>query len=243
MSRIGEELRKLRNKKALSYEEISRKTKIHPRILQAIEEERFDYFSSALYAKSFLKKYAEFLGLKRSQLLEDYNNKIEEIFGEKKVEPVIASPRWLPFKEKFLFALKICSASALAIFMIFFLFWITGKIGSNIGKKREKPAKVTKVGSLKKEKLLPAVSISTPINLEIKANGDSWMELKADGKVIFEGILRKGSSESWKAEREFELWVGKADVLEIIINGNSYGSLGEGIIKGIKINKSGIKLP
>ena len=58
---IGNTLKDARNKKTLSYDEVHAKIKIHPRVLQLLEEEKFDKLPSPLFAKSFLKSYAEFL--------------------------------------------------------------------------------------------------------------------------------------------------------------------------------------
>jgi cytoskeletal protein RodZ len=241
MTKIGEEFKKIRMKKGLDYKDVFKKIKIHPHVVQALEEERFDYFSSSLYARSFLHKYAEFLGIKKKELLKNYDKKINELFQEKKIESVIYSPKWLPQKEKIILFFKIAIYSIFAIFMIFLVFVTTKKLTNTIFSKKH--VKVSKK-ELKSNKVLSKhQKISTPIILEIYAKDDSWMELKADGETVFEGILKKDSQEKWQAKKEFEIWVGKADVLQVTINGSSYGTLGKGIIKGIKINSEGIKFP
>ena len=59
---IGEKLKKIRQTKGLSLEEVHKKTKIHINILKAIEGESLTNLSP-IYLKGFLKIYCNFLGL------------------------------------------------------------------------------------------------------------------------------------------------------------------------------------
>ena len=61
MSSIGTVLKEARTKKSISLEDVHSKIKIHPRVLQLLEEDKFEKLPSSVFAKSFLKSYAEFL--------------------------------------------------------------------------------------------------------------------------------------------------------------------------------------
>lgn len=253
MSEVGIELKNAREKLGYDYDYIYQKTKIHPRVLRALEEGDYQYFSSWLYLKSFLQKYAEFLELDSSWMLE----KIKEEFKQevKKIEPAVAiSASFLSPLEKLLFGAKVMLSFLLVIAFIYIIFFGVGKIASSIF--YSKPELRKKTGS--QEKIVPPASskfekkevkkdqvlkIKSPLELSIEAKEDCWLQLRADNEKIFEGILRKGERESWKAEKEFELWVGEASRLELTLNGIPLGPIGRGVIKGIKINSSGIKLP
>jgi len=63
----GEELRRARNFKNISLDQASQKLKIRHKYLLALETEDLGVLPSGLYAKSFLKKYADFLGVDLSQ--------------------------------------------------------------------------------------------------------------------------------------------------------------------------------
>jgi len=96
------------------------------------------------------------------------------------------------------------------------------------------------------QKTLPAAKvISIPqgekLKLSIAASEDVWTELKVDGKVIFSGVIKKGSLETWEADNQFTLWTGNASVIKLGLNGNDLGSPGRGVIKDIVINRQGIK--
>lgn len=63
MTSIGESLRQERLRRDLDLEQISRELKISSRFLEAIEDERFEKLPGGVFAKSFVRQYARYLGL------------------------------------------------------------------------------------------------------------------------------------------------------------------------------------
>ena len=72
MSTIGEILREARKRKGLSEETTAKALKIKVQKLVDLEEDRFDSFAAHLYARSFLKHYAKYLGLDSAPLLQQF---------------------------------------------------------------------------------------------------------------------------------------------------------------------------
>ena len=72
MSSIGNQLKEARGKKTLSLDDVYSRIKIHPRVLNLLEEGRFEKLPSPLFVKSFLKSYAEFLELDSENLIQAY---------------------------------------------------------------------------------------------------------------------------------------------------------------------------
>jgi cytoskeletal protein RodZ len=60
---IGSSLREERHRRHLGLAEVESATHIRVRNLQAIEDEDFDMLPPGMYRRSFLREYAEFLGL------------------------------------------------------------------------------------------------------------------------------------------------------------------------------------
>ena len=60
---LGSNLRRAREEGGISLEEISQKTKISTRFLQAIENEQFDRLPGGLFSRSFVLQYARELGM------------------------------------------------------------------------------------------------------------------------------------------------------------------------------------
>ncbi len=72
MGEFGDKFRKAREKKELSYDDVSNVTKIGSRMLQAIEEEHFDQLPGGVFNKGFIRAYAKHLGLNDEEAVTDY---------------------------------------------------------------------------------------------------------------------------------------------------------------------------
>jgi cytoskeletal protein RodZ len=72
MESIGQMLREARHKKVASLEDASRATKIKTEILEKLESDEFDQLAAPMYAKGFLKMYAEYLGLDSHAIVDTY---------------------------------------------------------------------------------------------------------------------------------------------------------------------------
>jgi cytoskeleton protein RodZ len=76
MGSFGERLRKEREQKGISLEDISLETKIGTRLLRALEEEHFDQLPGGIFNKGFVRAYARHLGLDEEQTVADYMSAI-----------------------------------------------------------------------------------------------------------------------------------------------------------------------
>lgn len=70
---LGSELKKAREAKKISLETISKRTKIPPKYLEALEENHFDVFPSHTYTKGFIRAYAKVVGLDPLVLTRQFN--------------------------------------------------------------------------------------------------------------------------------------------------------------------------
>ena len=77
MSSIGESLRRERRRRNLELDQISQELRISPRFLEAIEEEQFEKLPAGVFAKSFVRQYARFLGLDEDELAEEVQRVLE----------------------------------------------------------------------------------------------------------------------------------------------------------------------
>lgn len=86
--------------------------------------------------------------------------------------------------------------------------------------------------------------ITQGIRLAIRAKEDSWIQVKADKRTVFQNILKKGRSENWEAKEKIELSLGNAAGVELEINSKIIPSLGRRgqVIKNILITKEGLSI-
>lgn len=86
MADIGEQLRKAREEKGLSLEDIEKITKIQYRYLKDLENDEFDKLPGDFYARAFIKQYAQVVGLNGNELLNSLHSDVPEAKPEKYVE-------------------------------------------------------------------------------------------------------------------------------------------------------------
>src|SRR3954447_23240841 len=72
MPEIGETLRETRMRRRIDMTEVEAATKIRAKYLRALENEEWDLLPGPTFVKSFLRTYAEALGLDAGMMLEKY---------------------------------------------------------------------------------------------------------------------------------------------------------------------------
>ncbi|MCC7519712.1 MAG: helix-turn-helix domain-containing protein [Verrucomicrobiae bacterium] len=72
MPTIGETLKEARVRKGVTEEVAARASKMKLERLRDLEQDRYDQFSAHIYARSFLRLYAEYLGLETEDLLKRF---------------------------------------------------------------------------------------------------------------------------------------------------------------------------
>ncbi len=72
MPSFGEKLKQEREKRNFTLEQISVSTKIGTRLLQALEEDKFNQLPGGIFNKGFVRAYARFVGLDEDQTVADY---------------------------------------------------------------------------------------------------------------------------------------------------------------------------
>jgi cytoskeleton protein RodZ len=69
---FGEKLKLEREKRKITLEQISVSTKIGTRMLQALEEDKFNQLPGGIFNKGFVRAYSRFVGLDEDQTVADY---------------------------------------------------------------------------------------------------------------------------------------------------------------------------
>ena len=77
---LGRELRRAREVRGITIEQIARETKINERYLHALESDRLDLLPGTLYARNFVRAVARTIGADEQELLDyfDYHVRMQE---------------------------------------------------------------------------------------------------------------------------------------------------------------------
>ena len=104
MTGFGDKLRREREMRGISLEEISESTKIGTRSLRALEEDDFEKLPGGIFNKGFVRAYSRFLGLDEDQTVADFDAALKEynlargqmdVPVEQEPEPVNTKAIWL----------------------------------------------------------------------------------------------------------------------------------------------------
>lgn len=241
MDSIGEILKNERTSRGLSLQEVNDATRITVQNLTALEEDRFDYFPNRVYARAFLRDYANFLGLDSATLLDRYEDGFSHGEGEAEAAPVKSSgSAWKVIGYVF-FGLLVLAAMAVAVYF-----------GSKYNDKDREPTKVVTrspegddgdVATLPKpstggEAVVDKPETTTPepepqpapvvdkVILDVTAVDTVWMRVKADGQVVFIGDFAKGTTKTFEGAKSVNIRLGKAGAVQLKLNDKPQPALG-----------------
>lgn len=88
MPSIGDTLREARMRQRLDIADVEAKTKIRAKYLRALENEEFGMLPGPTFVKTFLRSYAEVLGLDPHLLVEDYRARYEARDDSETLKPL-----------------------------------------------------------------------------------------------------------------------------------------------------------
>ena len=262
MIAIGEKLKQAREKKGVTLEQVQKQTLIHVTVLVALEDGKCDDLLTPTYVKSFLKKYAGYLGLDSKELLNEYAALHADKPVAAGIEPAkAAKPKKAEGNDPFLLVRRsvVAVVALLVISLLLFLAYSSIRLLYSLSQKSHKAEKAAVMKTKragKAEKTAPRKALEknsavsnklivpkgSPLVVLIKVKAPVWVEAKKDGEKIFQRVLPKGLVESLTARDKIELFVANGDVIEVILNGRPLGSPGKGVIKNLEITRSGMKI-
>ena len=211
---IGSSLREARLRQNLDFPELEERTKIRPKYLRALEDERFDILPAPTFVRGFLRSYAESLGLDGQPFVDEYNSRftVGEDDAPLRARRVPVQRRDRGPRESRMAAVAlvaIATATALVI-----AAWRFG------GPESEK------VPGLETQGTTASVDTSkargTARLLVRAANGASWMEVRAAapaGKLLYSGTLEQGQRKTFQG-RALQLALAEPDNVLVRVNGN-----------------------
>jgi hypothetical protein len=248
---IGATLREARMRARIDISEIEAETKIRAKYLRALENEEWGLLPGPTYVRTFLRTYAEALGLDAKLLLEEYKLRHERPSDHdlmpiapprrRPPRPSRGVPRWVPI-------------AGMVIALLAALFAL-GKLGGggdgDNGTVASTPTsrttttrvpataatRTTTTARTRKRK--PAASPNV-VRLQLVPTGEVFVCLQdASGKLVVNGAtLRPGSTAGPFRSRKFTMRVGNGN-LRLRLNGRTRG-VGNGSPMGYIITRKAV---
>ncbi|MFW6148020.1 MAG: DUF4115 domain-containing protein, partial [Thermodesulfobacteriota bacterium] len=105
----------------------------------------------------------------------------------------------------------------------------------------EEPAETTAItGSAHREQLTQEEEpVSPQFTLTAKVTKRTWIAIYVDDQPVKEYLFQPGETFSWQADQGFDILVGNAGGIDLILNGEEIGPLGaEGKVVRVKLPES-----
>jgi cytoskeletal protein RodZ len=237
MADIGATLREARMRQRIDISEIESETKIRAKYLRALENEEWDLLPGPTYVKSFLRTYAEALGLDGKLLIEEYKLRHERL-SDVEMQP-IRPPSTRDRQRRRRAGSGRGFALVAVVVLILGGLYAVGRIGGDGGgddtanttpttpttttrhssTSRSASSSSSKSSSSRSRKAKPKL-----VRLRIVPTGPVYVCLKrAGGETVVNGrILQAGSRQPTYRSRRFRLLLGNSEV-RLRINGQSRG--------------------
>ncbi len=122
---LGQILQSARRAQELSVEQIAGELRIEQHHLQALEDERFDLLGAPVFAKGYLKQYANRLGLDYEDLLVEYYRLVEP------QDVLIAPSQSIKLRDERQITVWIVAVLALLLLAVFLFVWWVREPGSD----------------------------------------------------------------------------------------------------------------
>jgi hypothetical protein len=225
MPEIGETLREARMRRRIDMTEVETATKIRGKYLRALENEEWDLLPGPTFVKSFLRTYAEYLGLDARLLVEEYRQRYERPAAQD-LTPFSAARRGQQGRRRRAPALMGPVLAVLGFVLIVLIgFYVLGSIGGG-GDDDETPAansQPTATATPKARKKKKPRAPATEVRLRLVATGPVYVCL-VDGsgkQVIDEQTLATGTRTRTYKSRLFRTNFGN-DNVRMLVDGKSY---------------------
>jgi cytoskeleton protein RodZ len=253
MPDIGATLREARMRQRIDISEIESETKIRAKYLRALENEEWDLLPGPTYVKSFLRTYAEALGLDGKLLIEEYKLRHERL-SDVEMQPIRPPGARDPRRRRRAGSGRGWAVLAVVAALIVSLYFLGNSGGDNGGDESANTTPSTPTQTTKKRTSRNRTSTTSQstrrkrrrqqaprlVRLRLAPTGPVYVCLKrAGGETVVNGrILQAGSRQPTYRSRRFRLLLGNSEV-RLRVNGKTRGETPSGGVLGYEITPPG----
>ena len=228
---VGTILREARLAKRLSLADAEKGTSIRSRYLEALERDEYDKTPGEVFMKGMIRNYGNFLGLNGPELVQLYKagaagvaKEAVKSAGIREVDKVklniqLKDPRDVGSGTG-RFELPHVNVRQCLAGVVVLLVLAGGYFGipKAIDYFKHRPLTVASETQKVKQPAKTAV-VWDKVQVELEATGDCWLEVLAEGKEIYAGILKAKDKKTFEAKEKLIVKYGNIGVVKVVFNG------------------------
>jgi cytoskeleton protein RodZ len=236
---FGEHLRREREMRGVSLDEISAATRISTRFLEAIEKDQWDLLPGGVFNRGFIRSIARFLGLDEDSLVAEY---ALGTASDAHVHVAAQRSRQMPRNWRPAAAAVVTIALVIAggvfgyhrygsgIAARLHERFLTGRAGARAEVSTSQPA-APDPGAANQSPVpaaVPPISDQVPTGLALKMQAAKQSDVKviADGKIVFDGSVQPGDVKQFNARDNFEITSSESSAVSLELNGQTISPMG-----------------
>jgi len=204
--KFGEHLKRERELREVSLDELSKATRISNRFLQALENEDWGKLPGGVFGHGFVRSIARYLGLSEEALLGEYDLARAEKAptATPKVEEPIPSPsKWIPV------------AVVLGALLLLVLLFYGGRFAWH------------QVAAYRAAQQSAGSTSNVALELSISASASTHIRVIGDGKVLTDSQIYAGDTLHFTAKQQFDVSATNSSAVLLQLNGRAMPPLGE----------------
>jgi len=228
---FGERLKREREMREVTVEELTKGTRIGARFLDALENEQWDKLPGGVFGRGFVRSIARYLGLDEESLLSEY----DLARGEQKHEAPAPYENRLPSPPKWVPLLGV-----LVILLALTSLFYAGRYAWH-RYQAHRATKQVSTASLQtgQGSSVPAAAPSAhnsvpktpgsptpPLNLSVSTSVATRVRVLADHQVVLDAEIAAGDTWHFPANEQFEVTAADSSVVLLELNGQAMPPLG-----------------
>jgi len=218
---FGERLKREREMREVSLEELTKATRISTRFLLALENEDWEKLPGGVFGHGFVRTIARYLGLDEESLLGEYDMaRGGQALAEpaKPEERIPSPPKWLPM------------AAVVVVLLIVIALFYAGRYGW----RRYAAHRAAKQSAVSSSPAAASQNSSSPgakaadssLDLSVSTSATTRVRVMADGKLLLDTELPAGETRHFSAKQQFEVTAGDSSAVLLELNGQAMPPLG-----------------
>jgi cytoskeletal protein RodZ len=216
---FGERLKREREMREVSIDEVTKATRISRRFVEALENEDWDRLPGGVFGHGFVRTIARYLGLDEDGLLGDYDlartDKAASA-SHKPEERIPSPPKW--------FAV----AAVIVILLLIAGLFYGGRYGwrrylarraakssaGSSGNSAVQPQNNATVSA-------PGASSAVPLDLAVSTSAATHVRVLGDGQLLLDADLPAGETRRFSANEQFEVTAADSSAVLLEMNGKA----------------------
>lgn len=212
---LGEILRQKRKESGLKLEEVALTLKMRPEYLIYIEDNAFEKLPADVYTIGYIREYAKLLNINSDPIIKAYKEQKLQKAGPYEIQTE-QHPKIKRFISQRVKLLAFILISALTTIVMSTYPW-----------KSEKPQKENKTDILNDQSHDSAHADDPQHQLRVTAIETTWLRIETDDGKHEEVLMRAGDTKEWASQNGFNLKVGNAGGIKLMLNGKDIGFPGQ----------------